>query len=123
MTFALDANGILAVSARDKVTNASASTKIKADRGRLEEEDILKMIADAKQYRDQDQQAANKTKLRNALEEACYDAKRTCKDDDKKAQLETILEWLEYDAEDADMDALTERVNTLKVDFGVDVSA
>ena len=37
VTFALDANGILSVSARDTVTNASAETTIKADRGRLDE--------------------------------------------------------------------------------------
>ena len=37
----------------------------------------------------------------------------------KKAQLDDLLEWLEYDAEDADMDALAERVATLKADFGV----
>ena len=36
VTFALDANGILSVSARDTVTNASAETTIKADRGRLD---------------------------------------------------------------------------------------
>ena len=35
------------------------------------------------------------------------------------AQLDDLLEWLEYDAEDADMDALVERVATLKADFGV----
>ena len=46
VTFALDANGILSVSARDTVTNASAETTIKADRGRLDEDDIRRMIED-----------------------------------------------------------------------------
>jgi L1 cell adhesion molecule like protein len=123
VTFALDANGILAVSARDKVTGASASTQIKADRGRLEEEDIQRMIEDAKKYREDDAAFADKAGLRNALEEAAFAAKAACKDDAKKATLETMLEWLEYDAEDASMDELNERVKTMKVDFGVTVSA
>ncbi|KAH8045079.1 ATP binding protein [Aureococcus anophagefferens] len=123
VTFALDANGILAVSARDKVTGASASTQIKADRGRLEEEDIQRMIEDAKKYREDDAAFADKAGLRNALEEAAFAAKAACKDDAKKATLENMLEWLEYDAEDASMDELNERVKTMKVDFGVSVSA
>ena len=87
VTFALDANGILAVSARDKVTGASASTQIKADRGRLEEEDIQRMIEDAKKYREDDAAFADKAGLRNALEEAAFAAKAACKDDAKKATL------------------------------------
>ncbi|EGB05597.1 hypothetical protein AURANDRAFT_59335 [Aureococcus anophagefferens] len=95
VTFALDANGILAVSARDKVTGASASTQIKADRGRLEEEDIQRMIEDAKKYREDDAAFADKAGLRNALEEAAFAAKAACKDDAKKATLENMLEWLD----------------------------
>ena len=118
VTFALDANGILSVSARDTVTNASAETTIKADRGRLDEDDIRRMIEDARKMREGDSQFAEKARLRNALEEACYVAKKTASST-KKAQLDDLLEWLEYDAEDADMDALAERVATLKADFGV----
>jgi len=118
VTFALDANGILSVSARDTVTNASAETTIKADRGRLDEDDIRRMIEDAKKMREGDSQFAEKARLRNALEEACYTAKKTASGK-SKAQLDDLLEWLEYDAEDADMDALAERVATLKADFGV----
>ena len=100
------------------MTNASAETTIKADRGRLDEEDIERMVADAKKMRENDGQFAEKIRLRNALEEACYAAKKTASGK-SKAQLDDLLEWLEYDAEDADMDALAERVATLKADFGV----
>merc|ERR1712129_71497 len=120
VSFALDANGILSVSAKDKVTEASASTTIKADRGRLDDEDIERMISDAKAYREQDAEFARKTSLRNALEEACYETKATVSGA-RKAALEDMLEWLEFDAEDADMSALVERVETLKSDFGVTV--
>ncbi len=53
VTFALDANGILSVTAYDKVTGATANTKIKADRGRLSDDDIDRMIADAERYREE----------------------------------------------------------------------
>jgi molecular chaperone DnaK (HSP70) len=47
VTFALDANGILNVTARDTVTNAFAKAEIKADRGRLSESEIDRMIFEA----------------------------------------------------------------------------
>ena len=72
MTFALDANGILSVSARHGDECESAETTIKADRGRLDEDDIRRMIEDAKKMREGDSQFAEKARLRNALEEALY---------------------------------------------------
>ena len=47
VTFELDANGILSVRAQDKVTGAKAETQIKADKGRLTDEQVEKMIAEA----------------------------------------------------------------------------
>ena len=75
VTFHLDANGILSVSATDKVTGAKANARIKADRGRLTDEDIERMIADAERYREADALLAKKIHLRNALEEAVYRVK------------------------------------------------
>ena len=51
---AADSNGILAVTAMDKVTGAQANAEIKADRGRLTDTDIERMIADAERYREED---------------------------------------------------------------------
>ena len=51
VSFALDANGILNVSARDQVTQAEARAEIKAEKGRLTTDDIDKMIADAEMQR------------------------------------------------------------------------
>ena len=52
---------------------------------------------------------------------SALEAKRKATTAKEKAQLDDVLEWLEYDAEDADMEALTERVAMLKADFGVKV--
>ena len=72
MTFALDANGILQVSARDQVTGAEARAEIKAEKGRLTSDDIDKMIADAEQYRAKDDELNEKVDYKTALEEALF---------------------------------------------------
>jgi len=75
VSFSLDANGILAVTARDTVTGAEAKANIKADRGRLTDADIDRMISDAEKYKEEDLALARKIHLRNALEEAVYSVK------------------------------------------------
>ena len=64
-----------------------AETTIKADRGRLDEDDIRRMIEDARKNEEGDSQFAEKARLRNALEEACYTAKKTASGK-SKAQLD-----------------------------------
>jgi molecular chaperone DnaK (HSP70) len=59
------------------VTGAQASAQIKADRGRLTEDDIERMVADAERYRAEDEALAKRIHLRNALEEAVYRIKST----------------------------------------------
>ena len=60
VTFALDANGILAVTAQDTVTGAKAGAEIKAKDGRLSADEIDKMVADAEKHRAQDDELADK---------------------------------------------------------------
>ena len=67
VTFALDANGILNVSARDQVTGAEANATIKAEKGRLSQDDIDRMVADAEKYRAQDAELSQKTAYKTAL--------------------------------------------------------
>jgi molecular chaperone DnaK (HSP70) len=50
VTFALDSNGILNISARDQITGSEANAIIKAEKGQLTPEDIERMIANAEQY-------------------------------------------------------------------------
>ena len=60
VTFALDANGILAVTAQDTVTGAKAGAEIKAKDGRLSSEEIDRMVQDAEKHRAQDEELADK---------------------------------------------------------------
>lgn len=111
VTFAVSADSILSVSAKDKVTGASASTKIKADRGRLNEDDMERMIADAEKYRQSDKQFEVKTKIRNKLEQAALAAKK------RGDPVDDIIDFLDFDAQDADLATLTEKAGLLNLDL------
>jgi L1 cell adhesion molecule like protein len=87
VTFALDSNGILSVSAREQVTGAEAAATIKAERGRLIEE-VDRMIADAERYHAQDEELAAKTAYKSALEEALFSAQSKASGDSEMHELE-----------------------------------
>lgn len=125
VTFQLDANGILSVSAQDKVTGAQANAEIKADRGRLTDEDIERMVADAERYREEDLAAARKIHLRNALEEAVYNVKSdlTEKNDITGiSQLDDLLIWMEDESENATISELQAKADQLYKKFGMRVN-
>jgi L1 cell adhesion molecule like protein len=124
VSFSLDANGILEVSATDLVTGAAANAQIKADRGRLTDEDIDRMVADAEKYREEDEALAKKMHLRNALEEAVYSIKSTLVEKNDVigiSDLGDMLEWVEYESESASIGEIQSRCDTLRSRFGVTV--
>ena len=126
VTFSLDSNGILAVTAMDKVTGASANADIKADRGRLTDVEIERMIADAERYREEDLALAKKIHLRNALEEAVYSVKSSLTERNDIVgitELDDTLNWLEYESETATTEELQRKADHLFSRFGVRVDA
>ena len=68
VTFDIDANGILNVSAVDKGTGKENKITITNDKGRLSKEDIEKMVNEAEKYKDEDELNKKKIESRNALE-------------------------------------------------------
>jgi len=124
VTFSLDANGILSVSAYDKVTGASANTQIKADRGRLSDADIERMIADAERYREEDEKLAKLIATRNSIEEAVYDLKSRCVETNDimgLTKLDPLLEWIEDSEafESASIQELQSKCDQLSNEFGI----
>lgn len=73
------------------MTGAKAQANIKADRGRLTEEDIERMIADAERYREEDEALSRKISLKNALEQAVYRVKSSCTERYTQQQLYVLL--------------------------------
>jgi len=108
VTFEIDSNGILNVGAEDKGTGKKEKITITADKGRLSEEEIARMLKEAEEYAEADKTAKEAIDSRNGLEGYAYSMKNTIEDKDKlggkigdeeketisKAVTET-LEWLD----------------------------
>jgi len=97
VSFDLNANGILAVSAVDKASGNAEKITITNDQARLSEAEIERMLKDAEKYADEDAKAAEKVKAKNELEAYAYQLKGAVSDEklaDKidAADKETILE-------------------------------
>jgi heat shock protein 1/8 len=90
VTFAIDANGILRVSASDKTTGNSKRITITNDKGRLSKEQIERMVSDAEKYKREDDEAASRISAKNSLESYAYNL--------RDAISETIR-WLDISAD------------------------
>lgn len=77
VTFDLDANGILQVSAKDESTGRSESIRITNDKGRLSKDEIDRMLADAEKYRQEDEKQRERVSARNNLESYVYNVKQS----------------------------------------------
>jgi len=111
VTFDIDANGILNVSASDKTTGKSNRITITNDKGRLSKEEIERMVAEAEKYKDEDEAAAARIQAKNGLESYSYNLRNSINDEklaDKfdpadKTKLETAvnetISWLDNSQE------------------------
>jgi L1 cell adhesion molecule like protein len=87
VTFDIDANGILNVSAMDKVNKKSKSITITNDKGRLSKEEIERMVREAEKFSDEDKKAKEKVESKNQLESFAYQMKSTLKEENIQKQL------------------------------------
>jgi len=83
VTFEIDANGILQVSAADKGTGKSEKITITADKGRLSPEDIERMVKEAEEFAEEDKKVQGKINAKNGLESYLYNLKNTLDDEEK----------------------------------------
>merc|ERR1711991_1085850 len=83
VTFEIDANGILQVSAEDKGTGKAEKITITAEKGRLSEEDIERMVREAEEFAEEDRKVKERIDARNGLESFLYNLKNTLEDDEK----------------------------------------
>jgi len=97
VTFDIDANGILNVSAADKSTGRENKITITNDKGRLSKEEIERMVSDAERYRSEDEKQRDRVAAKNSLESYCFNMKSTVEDEKFKekiseAERKTILD-------------------------------
>ncbi|CAB3382891.1 Hypothetical predicted protein [Cloeon dipterum] len=115
VTFEIDANGILQVSAEDKGTGNREKIVITNDQNRLTPDDIDRMIKDAEKFADEDKKLKERVEARNELESYAYSLKNQLGDKDKlgakvsdsdKTKMEEAIDekikWLE---ENQDVDS------------------
>lgn len=76
VTFDLNADGILNVSAKDNSTGRSEKITITNDKGRLSKADIDRMLSDAEKYREEDEKQREKITARNSLESYIFGCKQ-----------------------------------------------
>jgi molecular chaperone DnaK (HSP70) len=106
VSFDVDANGILSISASDKGTGKSEILSITSEKGRLSDEEIERMLSEAEEFKDQDEMEKGKVQARNELEAYLYNLKNSINDtlegklegEDKttlSATVEEALVWLE----------------------------
>jgi len=87
VTFDVDANGILNVSAADKSSGKSQKITITNDKGRLSKEEIEKMVNDAEKFKAEDDQQKERIAAKNGLESYCFNMKSTVEDDKLKGKI------------------------------------
>lgn len=131
VTFEIDANGILKVSALDKGTGKSNSITITNDQRRLSPEDIERMVAEAEEFADEDAAIKKRIEAQNSLQNFAFSLKSQVNDaegmggkiseDDKQIILDAVkekIDWLDdhpnADAEDYE-DQLNELQSTVNV--------
>ncbi|KAL6949785.1 ATPase with role in protein import into the ER [Hanseniaspora vineae] len=132
VTFILDANGILTVSATDKGTGKSESITIKNEKGRLSQEEIDRMVEEAEKFAKEDEEIRLKIESRNKLENYAHSLKNQVDtgdlsdkldEEDKETLLDAVtdtLEWLEDNMDSATSEDFDEKFEELsKVAFPI----
>ena len=127
ITYDIDANSILNVTAVEKSTGKNNKIVITNDKGRLSKDDIDRLVKEAEKFKDEDNKVKERIEAKNGLEQYCYQIKQTVKEEklkdkfseDEKKQIDTkvdeILKWVndnpaaskeEYDAKQKEIEAI-----------------
>merc|ERR1719460_662077 len=88
VTFDIDANGILNVSAQDKSTGKSNQITITNEKGRLSQSEIDRMVAEAEKFKAEDEANKNKIEAKNGLENYCFTMRNTLQEEKLKEKFE-----------------------------------
>ncbi|KAI9829160.1 MAG: ATPase with role in protein import into the ER [Thelocarpon impressellum] len=126
VSFDLDANGLLKVTAGDKGGGKSESITITNDKGRLSPEEIQRMVEEAEKFHEEDKATREKIEARNGLENYAFSLKNQVNDDDglggkideedKEAIIDAVketTEWLEENAATATAEEFEEQKEKL----------
>jgi len=126
VTFEIDANGILNVGAEDKGTGKSEKITITADKGRLSQEEIERMVKEAEEFAEEDKVMKETIDARNGLEGYAFSLKNSINDKEKlgskiseedketiEKAVKEVTDWLE-EHPDAEKDEYAEKQKELE---------
>jgi molecular chaperone DnaK len=118
VTFDIDANGIVHVSAKDRATGKEQSMTI-TGQSSLPKDDIERMIRDAEQHTEDDRQRREEAEIRNNADSLVYRTEKLVRDEgdkftgEEKDKVDTALKALKEALEGSDTEAIKNRTETL----------
>ena len=118
VTFDIDANGIVHVSAKDLGTGKEQAIKIESSGG-LSEEEVEKMINDAEQYADEDKAKRESVEVKNQAETLIYSTEKSVSElgdklpEEDKTKIEACTEQLKKSVESDDIEAIKSDIEAL----------
>merc|ERR1719327_292994 len=127
VSFEIDANGILQVGAEDKGTGKAEKITIIAEKGRLTEEEIERMVREAEEFAEEDAKVKERVDKRNGLEGYAYNLRNQLNDEEKgvadkiddedketlEEAIKEVLDWLD-DNQEADAEEYEEKQKELE---------
>ncbi len=119
VTFDIDANGIVHVSAKDKATGKEQKIRIESSGG-LADEEVEELVKEAEKHREEDKKKRDQAELRNKAEAMVHSADQTLKDagdklpDDQKEALTTKIDELRKAVDDYDYETMESIVTELE---------
>ncbi|MFW5644266.1 MAG: molecular chaperone DnaK [Alkalispirochaeta sp.] len=119
VTFDIDANGILHVSAKDTATNKEQKIRIESSSG-LSEDEIERMVKDAEENAEQDKKLKTKIEARNEADSLIYATEKSMNDygekitDDDRTNIQSAIEALRGVMDGDDVDAIKAKTEELK---------
>ena len=118
VTFDIDANGIVHVSAKDLGTGKEQAIKIESSGG-LSEEEVEKMVNDAEQYADEDKAKRESVEVKNQAETLIYSTEKSVSElgdklpEEDKTKIEACTEQLKKSVESDDIEAIKSDIEAL----------
>jgi len=125
VTFDLDSNGILNVSAVEKAGGKKENITIKNEKGRLSEEEIKRMVDEAEKFKEEDEKVQKQKEAFNSLEQFCYGTKNSLNNENLKDKMDDVqkeavtkacdemISWLEQNT-DEDAETYTNKQKELE---------
>jgi molecular chaperone DnaK len=119
VTFDIDANGIVHVSAKDKATGKEQKIRIESSSG-LSDDEVDNLVREAEEHREEDKQKKEQAELRNKAEVSVHSARKFIDEQgdnlagDQKAEITSKVEALEKALEELDYDALETKMEELE---------